>query len=65
MYSRKAVVLSARNRNTDRAFLRPVFFYVRAKKRKDSRGAGIFYGKIKIHSGNGTKSLDVNKKDNI
>lgn len=47
MQSRKAVVLSARNRNTDRAFLRPVFFYARVfthgQKNGDILAAQAFF----------------------
>ena len=65
MYSRKAVgFLRGIAIRIGRFFVRS-FFTHGQKKRRDSRGAGIFHGKIKIHSGNGTKSLDVNKKDNI
>lgn len=69
MYSRKAVgFLRGIAIRIGRFFVRS--FFTRGclrtgKKRRDSRGAGIFFGKIKIYSGNGTKSLDANKKDNI
>ena len=69
MYSRKAVgflrgIAIRIGRFFVRSFLR-AGFYARAKNGEIRRGAGIFFGKIKIYSKNGTKSLDANKKDNI